>query len=213
MKYELKKKVGFFRLFKYEIIGFIICAFICLLIFDWFSIRKIFAYEIFWNYVNRSAIIIYAIYLIVRATVYLYRHTYIPLTEEELEKNNIHTIKEYNQFLYKFFLHHSPVRKVRDEIIETAEKYILKINEDGNADLENKEDYKIRRRIKMDDLYFINHNLKYVTYLLIIGIVEFFVFSIIVKFVHGEVSLNIYFIQFMIWVHLFFEYIYNRYVS
>lgn len=206
MKYQLEKKKGFFYLFKEEIIFLIIITLtlgiIYLIVSNWASITSfiatIFTYKTFWNYVNRFAILIYLMYVIVRATIYLYRHTYIPLTKEELEKNNIYTMKEYNLFLHKFFLGHSPVRKVREEIIKTAEKYIL------NIDI-NKEYCKLTK----EDLYFLDkngNNNRYFMYILEFLGISFMSVGVIGALISDEMSItSIYVFQFMIWIHLFFN--------
>lgn len=158
MKYKLSKKKSFFELFRSEIkFIFITVAVLSVLIIsvlNWQHIThfislitklivKIFSYKTFWNFVNYSAMISFVLYLLIKIGIYLYRHTYIPLTKEELEVNNINTLEDYNNFLYKFFLRRKPVKKVRDEIITTAKQYLLTEDEDESH---------------LYDLYFLNND-------------------------------------------------------
>lgn len=56
--------------------------------------------------------------------IYLNRQLYIPLTKSELENINIHTVEEYDRYLYEYLKHFTPVKKLRDSIVFTAFRYL-----------------------------------------------------------------------------------------
>ena len=182
MKYKLNKKKSFFKLFHSEIkfISIIIVVLSVLIIgvLNWRHITyfiylilkliaKILSYKTFWNFVNYSAMISFALYLLIKIGVYLCRHTYIPLTKEELEVNNINTLEDYNNFLYKFFLRRKPLTRVRDEITTTAKQYLLTEDEDESH---------------LNDLYFLNNDYYMNWFDILIFMVVFFALEAILLF-------------------------------
>lgn len=67
-------------------------------------------------------------------TKYLYRHLYIPLSREELEINNVHTLEEYDKFLAELFMGNKLLNKAHKEVITTATKE-FKSKEENNDDI------------------------------------------------------------------------------
>ena len=110
MKYNLRKKKRAWDLFRKEIkilIG--ICFSLALGITVWFNWEAILKFIQWLNlkpmefvayFIASPFIIVFMLNYLTTTLKYLYRHLYIPLTHEELETNNIHTLEEYDEFIY-----------------------------------------------------------------------------------------------------------------
>ena len=114
MKYNLRKKKRAWDLFRKEIkilIG--ICFSLALGITVWFNWEAILKFIQWLNlkpmefvayFIASPFIIVFMLNYLTTTLKYLYRHLYIPLTHEELETNNIHTLEEYDEFIYYLFM-------------------------------------------------------------------------------------------------------------
>lgn len=130
MKYKLQRKKKVWDLFRNEI-KILIGIFISLTLgittwLNWSTIVKLLdwlnlnPYEFITYFISLPFIILFMLSYLTTVIKYLYRHLYIPLTHEELEVNNIHSLKEYDDFLYTFFMGNRPLKRVQDEINLTA---------------------------------------------------------------------------------------------
>lgn len=130
MKFKLQKKKKAWDLFRKEIkifIGFCISFTLGITIwFNWSEILKFIqllnlkTMEFVAYFIALPFIIVFMLSYLTTAIKYLYRHLYIPLTHEELETNNIHTLEEYDEFIYNLFMGNCPLSRVHDEIEQTA---------------------------------------------------------------------------------------------
>lgn len=139
MKFKLQKKKKAWDLFRNEIkilIGISISLTLGITVwlnwrtiiklFDWLNIKPI---DFLAYFIALPFIILFMMSYLTTIIKYLYRHLYIPLTHEELEANNIHTLEEYVNFLSCLFMGNCPLERVHEEIKLTAKELNAKSDE------------------------------------------------------------------------------------
>lgn len=85
-------------------------------------------------FISLPCIVLFLLSYMTTTTKYLYRHLYIPLSREELEINNVHTLEEYDKFLAELFMGNKLLNKAHKEVITTATKE-FKSKEENNDDI------------------------------------------------------------------------------
>lgn len=142
MKYNLRKKKRAWDLFRNEmktLIGICISFTLGITVwlnwitiiklFDWLNLKPI---DFLAYFIALPFIILFMMSYLTTVIKYLYRHLYIPLTHEELEANNIHTLEEYVNFLSCLFMGSCPLKRVQNEIKQTAKELNAKSNKTLN---------------------------------------------------------------------------------
>lgn len=123
---KLQKKQSFFELYKKYIIN----------VFSFASIIGVILCTYFYPVLMRDIFIIVAklcgfsivfvlISLLIDFIIYIKRQLYIPLTKDELDKNGITTVREYNRFLIKYLKGFKPFPKLQEQIIASAKELFL----------------------------------------------------------------------------------------
>ena len=138
VKYNLKKKTTLWKLFNKELkIAFSLIV-ACLAAIS-FTIKEI---QLLLLKALELAVT-YGIYILIPLNIwfygslvyywgrYFYRHLFVPLSKEEMEENNIHTLPEYLYFLRVFFDGKLPLKRVRTAIEDSAKQYLNK-DDNGN---------------------------------------------------------------------------------
>lgn len=138
MKYNLKKKTTLWKLFNKELkISFsLIVAGLATVSFTIKEVQLLLLKAL-------ELAVTYGIYILIPLNIwfygslvyywgrYFYRHLFVPLSKEEMEENNIHTLPEYLYFLRVFFDGKLPLKRVRTAIEDSAKQYLNK-DDNGN---------------------------------------------------------------------------------
>lgn len=73
--------------------------------------------------------ILYAIIVLYKTIMFYVHQQYLPLTQEELSRNNITTMEEYDIFLKKYLNNFEPVEKIKEMVYFNTFRYLYTHNQ------------------------------------------------------------------------------------